>query len=144
MRQTTCNNNYLTLIAIISHVKMAKQSRPTRRFFSSWKLFLLLLLTSDSNPLCFSAQSGSQVLPDPGDFLSVVRDARLSQSTDPNWIGRDHLCCTQLSVQWRYLDSGLANFRARKFQDDQIDSFLITWYYTEHSIIIIPDVHFCQ
>ena len=65
--------------------------------FSRKMLLLLLLVTSASDsraihrrtltldpgvstPLCFSAQSGGRVLPDPGLFLSVVACRELSDS----------------------------------------------------------------
>ena len=45
----------------------ATESRSSSCF--SWRVFLLLLLASNSDPLCFSAYSGSNLLPEPGMIL---------------------------------------------------------------------------
>ena len=44
---------------------------PQKLNLFSWRVFLLLLLTSNSDPLCFSAHSGSNLLPEPGVILDA-------------------------------------------------------------------------
>ena len=50
---------------------MAVSYRKQKLHFFSWRAFLLLLLASNSNPLCFSARSGSNLLPEPGVILDA-------------------------------------------------------------------------
>ena len=51
---------------------MAVSYRKQKPHFFSWRVFLLLLLASNSNPLCFSAhRSGSNLLPEPGVILDA-------------------------------------------------------------------------
>ena len=50
---------------------MAVSYRKQKLHLFSWKVFLLLLLESNSDPLCFSAHSGSKLLPEPGVILDA-------------------------------------------------------------------------
>ena len=50
---------------------MSVSYRKQKLFFFAWKVFLLLLLASNSNPLCFSAHSGGNLLPEPGVILDA-------------------------------------------------------------------------
>ena len=50
---------------------MAVSYRKQKLHLFSWKVFLLLLLASNSDPLCFSAHSGSNLLPEPGVILDA-------------------------------------------------------------------------
>ena len=50
---------------------MAVSYRKQKLHFFSWRVFFLLLLASNSNPLCFSAHSGSNLLPEPGVILDA-------------------------------------------------------------------------
>ena len=51
--------------------KMAASYRKQKLHLFSWRVFLLLLLASNIDPLCFSAHSGSNLLPEPGVILDV-------------------------------------------------------------------------
>ena len=51
---------------------MAVSYRKQKLHLFSWRVFLLLLLASNSDdPLCFSAHSGSNLLPEPGVILDA-------------------------------------------------------------------------
>ena len=50
---------------------MAVSYRKQKLHFFSWRVVFLLLLASNSNPLCFSAHSGSNLLPEPGVILDA-------------------------------------------------------------------------
>ena len=51
--------------------KMAVSYRKQKLHLFSWRVFLLLLLASNSDPLCFSAHSGSNLLPESGMILDA-------------------------------------------------------------------------
>ena len=48
---------------------MAVQRSKTRVHIFSWRVLILLLFASKCDSLCFSAQSGSSLLPSPGVIL---------------------------------------------------------------------------
>ena len=50
---------------------MAVSYRKQKLHLFSWRVFLLLLLASNTDPFCFSAHSGSNLLPEPGVILDA-------------------------------------------------------------------------
>ena len=71
-RFTVFSRNMLLLLLLLLVMSRGDSSAPPGR--------TLILDRGVSLPLCFSAQSGGRVLPDPGLFLSVATCQELSES----------------------------------------------------------------